>query len=140
MTIGENIRAYRKKAGLTQKQLGEKLGMSQQQIGDYENNRFSPREKTLIRIADALDTSIYNLFPNERYTAEMDWLGVSFDWIQARLPAGYNLRLDENDAFMWIEYPDGGISKDLSLEELHSVIEISMDYMKYQLEKLRREK
>lgn len=36
MTIGDNIRRFRKREGLTQQQLGDKLGVSQSAIGQFE--------------------------------------------------------------------------------------------------------
>lgn len=38
-TPGGNLRFYRKLAGMTQKELAEKLGMTKQHISDMENNR-----------------------------------------------------------------------------------------------------
>lgn len=63
MTIGENIKKARKAAGLTQKELGEKLGVSNTMIAIYETGRRIPKTDTLQRIASALNCSITNLFP-----------------------------------------------------------------------------
>lgn len=57
MTIGEQIKKYRQKAGLTQKQLGEAFGISQQQIAQYESGRRIPKMETLQKIAGALGIS-----------------------------------------------------------------------------------
>ncbi len=54
ITIGENIKRYREHAGLTQKQLGEKMGVSQQMIASYENGTRKPKPETLTKIANAL--------------------------------------------------------------------------------------
>ena len=52
MTIGNNIRAHRRRKGMTQKELGEKLGgISQQQIGQWENGTANPKLETQIKIA-----------------------------------------------------------------------------------------
>ena len=37
MSIGEQIKKYRNEVGLSQKELGEKLGVSQAMIAQYEN-------------------------------------------------------------------------------------------------------
>jgi len=53
--IGSQIKMHRKRIGLTQEQLGEKLGMSKQQIAYYENGHRIPNlETTLPRICEAL--------------------------------------------------------------------------------------
>ena len=54
MEIGSNIRSIRKQKGLTQKQLGEILGVSQAAVGQFENNKSVPQVKTLEKIANAL--------------------------------------------------------------------------------------
>lgn len=63
MSIGENIKRIRKKQGLTQKELGERLGgISQQQIGQWETGKANPKIETIQKIAQALDVSLYELF------------------------------------------------------------------------------
>lgn len=54
ITIGEAIQAARKEAGLTQVQLGKRLGVSGAMIGQWENDLRKPKSETLRRIADAL--------------------------------------------------------------------------------------
>lgn len=54
-SIGENIRRLRTEKHLTQKQLGERLGVSAQMIGQYETGVRKPRYGTIKRIANALD-------------------------------------------------------------------------------------
>ncbi|ATC93480.1 helix-turn-helix domain-containing protein [Pseudoalteromonas tunicata] len=51
-TIGERVAAERKKLGLTQTALAEKVGVTQQAIGNIENNRSD--SKRLADIAEAL--------------------------------------------------------------------------------------
>lgn len=58
MTTGQRIQQARKKAGLSQKQLGEKLGLSASMIGQWENDLRNPKRETLERIADALNVSV----------------------------------------------------------------------------------
>lgn len=55
MTVGERIQKARKAAKLSQKELGEKLGVSASMIGQYENNLRNPKTETLFKIADALN-------------------------------------------------------------------------------------
>lgn len=63
-TLSQNIKKYRK-GKYTQEQLAEKIGVSSQNINDIEGKRRWPRESTLIKIADALEIEVYQLFiPN----------------------------------------------------------------------------
>lgn len=62
MSIGENIRRIRKDKKLTQKELGEKLkGISQQQIGQWENGNKIPKLETIRKIADALEVGLWEI-------------------------------------------------------------------------------
>lgn len=58
MSVGNRIKAARKKRGLTQKQLGELCGMADSAIRRYESDRGNPTVKTLRRIAKALNVTI----------------------------------------------------------------------------------
>lgn len=63
MNIGEQIKKYRKEAGLSQKQLGQKLGVSQQHIAQYENGKRIPKIETINNIAGALQIGVRRLYP-----------------------------------------------------------------------------
>ena len=43
-TVGQKIRELRKKAGLTQQQVAEKMGVQSPTISQWETGRFIPRE------------------------------------------------------------------------------------------------
>ena len=57
MTIGQNIRAWRKQRGLTQNQLGELCGISSASIGSYEKGATLPKRRVVDKIAAALGVS-----------------------------------------------------------------------------------
>ena len=61
MNVGEKIREIRKSKNLSQKQLGERLGVSQAMIAQYENGDRNPKFETLLKIADALGVYIGKL-------------------------------------------------------------------------------
>lgn len=58
MAIGEQIKAARKKAGLTQAQLAEKSGVAAISIHQYEAGKREPRLEQLLRLAPALNVSM----------------------------------------------------------------------------------
>ena len=58
VTIGQKIKAIRKNAGLTQKELAQKMGLSFQSIAQWENDLRKPKIETLKKIADALECPI----------------------------------------------------------------------------------
>ena len=61
MTTGELIKAARKKAGMTQAQLAEKLGISYVGVSQWENDLRNPKLDTLQRIASALGVPVQDL-------------------------------------------------------------------------------
>ena len=54
----ENLKKLRAEAGISQKQLAEAVGVSQQSINKYENHNIEPDIATLIRIAEYFNTSV----------------------------------------------------------------------------------
>lgn len=54
----ENLKKLREEAGISQKQLAECIGVSQQSINKYENHNIEPDIQTMIRIADFFNTSV----------------------------------------------------------------------------------
>lgn len=60
-SIGDNIRKYRRAKNLTQKQLGELLGLSNTYLSDMELDRTNPSIKTLKKVAHALEISYIEL-------------------------------------------------------------------------------
>lgn len=53
-----NLKKLREEAGISQKQLAESIGVSQQSINKYENHSIEPDIETMIRIADCFNTSV----------------------------------------------------------------------------------
>ncbi|MBQ4599540.1 MAG: helix-turn-helix transcriptional regulator [Clostridia bacterium] len=62
MNIGTNIYTLRKEKKITQAQLAEKLGVSEQAISKWENNQCAPDVSLFPIIADYFGVSIDRLF------------------------------------------------------------------------------
>lgn len=67
MSIGQNIKRIRKEKGLTQKELGALLGISQAAIGQFENDHSNLQLETIKKIANALDVPLSCILPWEEY-------------------------------------------------------------------------
>lgn len=74
MTIGERIREIRKSRGLTQKELGERLGLSYQSIAQWENDLRKPKSETILKIACALGVRYEDIVGLETFNS-----GAEFD-------------------------------------------------------------
>jgi Zn-dependent peptidase ImmA (M78 family)/DNA-binding XRE family transcriptional regulator len=66
--IGERIKAARINAGLSQDELGEKLGITKMAISKYENGVITPKSGTLIALAHALDVNVEYFFRSTMVT------------------------------------------------------------------------
>lgn len=64
-SYGARIKAARKQAGLKQKELAEKLGMSPGGVGRWENDFRTPTVKTLTKIANVIGCDLADLLPDE---------------------------------------------------------------------------
>lgn len=101
MTLGEIIRDTRKKAGLTQKQLADKLGVSAVNISQLENGAREPKLETLGKIALALDTTVSEMINND-WSVVLGQPDRDFELVQgAIIGAGFVL-----EATGWGEGPD----------------------------------
>lgn len=65
MGIGQNIKEIRKSKGMTQKQLGNLLGVTQAAIGQFENDKANLTIETVNKIAAALNVDPYSLYSFE---------------------------------------------------------------------------
>jgi len=65
LKVGENIRKLRKNKKLTLKDLGLKVDLSEQAIGQYERGDRTPNLEILNKIAEALDVSIFEFLSLE---------------------------------------------------------------------------
>lgn len=54
----KNLKLLRQATGISQRQLSEAIGVSQQSINKYENHNIEPDIDTMIRIADYFQTSV----------------------------------------------------------------------------------
>ncbi len=62
----ENIRALRKKSELSQEKLADKADISRQMMNDIEGRRRWLTKGTLVKLANALNVDVYELFiPSE---------------------------------------------------------------------------
>jgi transcriptional regulator with XRE-family HTH domain len=59
--VGEQIMLARRRAGLTQRDLGERLGVSHVAVGDLERGKTKPNLDHLAAIAEALDVPLKQL-------------------------------------------------------------------------------
>lgn len=81
MTLGEKIKTYRKMRGLTQKELGLRVGFSEStadsRIRKYENNLMKPKVELRKKLAKVLDVNI-SVLSDIDISSEEDVMQVLF--------------------------------------------------------------
>ena len=97
--IGERIREYRKKSGLTQKALGSLCGIAEPTIRKYELGLLNPKIETIRKIANALKISEFDLMADMKDlssdVALLDRISITFGSGSAELLHNYSLLNDE---------------------------------------------
>ena len=62
--LSKNLRELRERRGLTQKDLADKLSLSDKTISKWENERSIPDVFTLLKLAELLDCALDDFFEN----------------------------------------------------------------------------
>ena len=65
MTLGQNILEFRKKNGLSQEQLGEKVNVTRQTISNWELGETTPNPEQLKLLSKTLNVSVDELVDND---------------------------------------------------------------------------
>jgi transcriptional regulator with XRE-family HTH domain len=79
LTTGERIKEARKRAGMTQEDLANKLGIPYQSISQWERGTRKPKYGTLKKLADALDVWVYDLSSPEDTEERINRLNDFFE-------------------------------------------------------------
>ncbi len=61
--IGEKVKEYRKERKWSQKELGNRIGVSHNTVSDYENGKISIGQDMLFVLADVFEITIDDFFP-----------------------------------------------------------------------------
>nr|DAV80215.1 MAG TPA: helix-turn-helix domain protein [Caudoviricetes sp.] len=100
-----NIKQLRVLRGLKQKELADMLGISAQQLNNYEGGSSNPGNKILPALADALGVSTAYLRGDAQRLAVYDWQTGRTE----ALPIMAETVIDDYGIFYLVEHPDVGI-------------------------------
>lgn len=70
--VGKRIKEERLNKRMTQKELGEKIGVRHNTISSYESGTNAPEQNAIFKIARALDVKVDDLFPSRETTNEFE--------------------------------------------------------------------
>lgn len=99
---GSVIRKLRREANLTQRELGEKVGVSNSAIANYEKGYRAPLQDTLFALADFFNISVNDFFPNTQ-KEELDILKIYNELVYERQEKVYSYaskQLDEQNSII----------------------------------------
>ena len=100
-----NIKQLRILRGMSQKELAGKMGISAQQLNNYESGTSNPGKKILPALADALGVSTSYLRGDAQRLAVYDWQTGRTE----ALPIMAETVIDDYGIFYLVEHPDVGM-------------------------------
>ena len=89
LLVGSRIRMFRKGRGMSQAQLGEKLGVTFQQVQKYENGKNRVGASRLQMISTALGVPVGHLFTDDVGTSRTPAKPLAFDPQALRLAEAF---------------------------------------------------
>lgn len=141
MTIGENIKKARIKAGLKQSDLAEKMGITQSAIAKFEKNKTNIKLSTIRKISEALELPLSDLIGNNWNVFGIE--EIKKDWKSPTKYAvrddllylhDYELIVDEEDVFFALA--KDGYYYEITEAELDSLTDSTLDFFGYRLNKI----
>ncbi|MEW5816160.1 MAG: helix-turn-helix transcriptional regulator [Spirochaetota bacterium] len=81
LNIGQQIKKYRKKRGLTQKELGERIGCDGRVVSFYECGKFNPAAHIIVALAEVLEITADELLRDNSHpkSKEQELLDLIMD-------------------------------------------------------------
>lgn len=92
--FGDNLRAFRQKAGYTQREFAKILGISASAVGMYEQGRREPDQKLLLHMAEVLGVSVDSLITGNGHRNDEIELNEMIELVINRMIAERNITLD----------------------------------------------
>lgn len=142
MNLGENIKKVRKIRGMTQKELGDLIDVSQSAIGQFEK-KDNINSKTLEKIAQAMHVSVLDLYYPEHVCAKsikqatwddglLDIADKCFDLLFIEKNINAEIGHDEENFFIIKDHETIAIFTD---EQFWEICKEVFDYFKFKVEK-----
>ena len=100
MSFGKNIAYYRKKQGITQEELAERLFVSRQTISRWENDSILPDVETVIKLCELFGCSMDTLVRGDAETEEhnrKEERNEEKEEDEKRIKIDLDIDLDEDD-------------------------------------------
>ena len=135
MTLGEKIREARRKCGLSQEQLAEKMSVSRSAVAKWETDKGLPDVGNLIMLARLLNVSVDHLLDESKMVEET----VIRETYQLA-SYGYGCKKVKKDRVVRSKYPDAVIYPLLARQDLADLSTLGDDIPDCRTESLDRVK
>lgn len=119
-----NIKELRALRGLSQKELADRMGISAQNLNNYESGQRNPGNKILPALADALGVSTAYLRGDAQRLAVYDWETKCTE----ALPIVTETVINEYGILYLVEHPDVGIMAVIQSEGVQFTLARWSDY------------
>lgn len=136
MDIGSNIKKFRTVCGYTQKELAEKIGISYQQIGQYETGKRRPKAETLKKIANALNIKTDALYGHKRVTIITEEFLKSHPYIEKSMYDYVQKSLFLSDSSIVNQFFEKEDISKMSLKEKANLYNCCFDHIDYSEENI----
>lgn len=138
MTLVEQIRNYRKQAGMSQEKMAERIGVSRQAITKWENGTGTPDIANLVAIAELFQVSLDELLMNEKSgKKQSEYLYESITEYDIDGIKNYDMKLGGAHAVILRSYEGEKIKVSLFsniIKELQSDYKIKIDDIKNRID------
>lgn len=135
MSLGENIKKYRKENHFTQKELAEKLDVTVRTIQNYESGNREPNFKTLEKIAKAIGISINKLIgANEKINIDVEGekqIKFNLDNLTSDEVLVFFKELNGNDEEKFKKFMDATSEKWYQALGIKSFYKFNMEFIKF---------
>ena len=105
--VGNRIKEERKKKNMTQKALGEKIGVAHNTISSYESGKNAPEQNAIFKIARVLGIKVDDLFPKSEHNVldRLEELGEKLNieemaFLQELVEKTLSLNEEERERFL----------------------------------------
>jgi|GEM_PF-2755552 len=127
MSVGKRVELARREAGLTQKDLAEKISRDQSVISLYEKNKAQPGPKTLKAIAEITDKPVHWFYEEEEPMPILSQFKSEEDLIKKRSQPNTIVSLEEafkDDLMVPVKVMDLPVGAGVTLnDDAHYIIE-----------------
>lgn len=131
INVSQNIKAFRKRAGLTQKNLADKLGCTLSTISKYEQGQREPDFEVLEQISEVLGVSLSDLVRSQEEVKQ----DTSFYFEQLIKALGIEIIFDEEDGYMVLRTDDGEF--EINIQDVNDLNNSTCSFIKYKISEIK---